>query len=282
MFPYFHILYFQLGPVKIFTWGLFVSLGFLAAILFLIKKHPDDKNNLIDLLIYILLGSMLGARLFFVLFYSGDILGGLREFYKIWNGGMSSFGGFAGGTLAAYLFSRLKKVDFRDMANELVLALPLGLAIARIGCYLVNDHPGIKTNLTFLAVNYPDGARFDLGLLLAVFDAALFIYFLLRRTKNRLGEFLMIYSAGRYVLDFLRVGEPTFAGLIPSQYGSMILFAIGAILSIKCKTMKKISLDFMKSEKITKVLFYVFIALLVVNQLAAAFILLFKKINKFI
>lgn len=275
MFPYLHILYFQLGPIKIYTWGLFVSLGFLVAFFLLIKKYPAEKNILIDLLLYILAGSMLGARLFFILFYSGDIAGGLRDFFKIWNGGMSSFGGFFGGALAVFIYARLKKIKFYPLAEKLAFVLPLGLAIARIGCYLINDHPGISTGSGFFAVNYPDGARYDMGLLLMFFDATIFIYFLLKKGLY-LEKFLLIYGGGRFLLDFLRIGEPSLAGLLPSQYGSILLFATGIILTIKNM---KFNMEFLKSEKLTKILFYIFTGLLVLNQLFAAFILLFKKIK---
>lgn len=244
MLPYLHFLYFQLGPVKIYTWGLFVSLGFLAALFVLIKKYPGHKEIFTDLLLYILIGSMIGARFFYVLFYAPDVLGGLKNFYKIGDGGMASFGGIFGGALAVYIYARIKKIKFYELAEKIAFVLPLGLAIARIGCYLMNDHRGVKTNWNFLAVAYPDGARFDLGFLEFLFCAAIFIYFVLKRPRSSreatkgeekslyLENFLIIYGLGRFFLDFLRVGEPVYAGLIPSQYGSIILTVTGACLLI--------------------------------------------------
>jgi len=247
MLPYLHLLYFRFGPIKVYTWGLFVSLGFLIALAVLIKKYPKDKNVFIDLLFYILIGSMFGARLFYVLFYAPDMFGGLKDFFKIWQGGMSSFGGFFGGALVAYVYARVKKIKFYGLAEKVAFAAPLGLAIARIGCYLINDHPGVKTSWNFMAVAYPDGARFDLGLLEFFLCAAIFIYFVLKRPPSSrkagkgaekplyLENFLVIYGLGRFLLDFLRVGERACAGLIPSQYGSIILLAIGLYLIIKNK-----------------------------------------------
>lgn len=237
MLPYLHLLYIELGPVKIYTWGFFVSLGFLAALAFLAKKYPAEKNIFIDLLLYVLIGAMAGARLFYVLFYAPDTTSALWDFWKIWQGGMSSFGGFFGGTLAACIYARVKKIKFLWLANRVAFVLPLGLAIARIGCYLINEHPGIKTMASPLSVAYPDGPRYDLGVLLFIFDALMFAYFLLRGRKpfNILANFLIIYGIGRFFLDFLRVGEPAYAGLIPSQYGSIILLAIGLYLSAKKK-----------------------------------------------
>lgn len=236
MLPYLHFLYFQLGSMKIYTWGFFTSLGFLAAYAVLLKKYPQDKNIFTDVLLYILIGAMIGARLFYILFYAPETLAALRDFWKIWQGGMSSFGGFFGGAMAAYIFTRIKKINFYELAEKAAFVLPLGLAIARIGCYLINDHPGIKTTASPLSVAYPDGPRYDLGLLLFIFDSLLFLYLFFRRKSfNVLANFLIIYGIGRFLLDFLRVGESAYAGLLPSQYGSIILLAIGIYLAVKKK-----------------------------------------------
>ncbi len=231
MLPYLHLLFIQLGPVKIYTWGFFVSLGFLAAYAVLIKKYPSEKNIFTDSLLYILIGSMIGARLFYVLFYAPETLSAIRDFWKIWQGGMSSFGGFFAGFAVIYFYAKIKKINLYVLSGKIAFVLPLGLAISRIGCYLINDHPGIKTIASPLSVAYPDGPRFDLGLLLLIFDAMLFAYLALKKKKTLyLESFLIIFGAGRFLLDFLRVEEPRFAGLIPSQYGSILMIAIGIYL----------------------------------------------------
>lgn len=230
MLPYFHLLFLELGPVKIYTWGFFASLGFLIATLFLIKKYPAEKDHFVNLLLYILIGGMVGARLFFIAFYGQTPA---QDILKIWQGGMSSFGGFIGGAAAIFIYSRRKKLNLYDLFSKIAFALPLGLAIARLGCYLINDHPGIKTVASPLSVAYPDGPRFDLGLFLLIFNILLFIYMLLKRQPSYLESFLLIYGIGRFFLDFLRIGEPQYAGLIPSQYGSILMIGIAFYIIIK-------------------------------------------------
>ncbi|MFA5133759.1 MAG: prolipoprotein diacylglyceryl transferase family protein [Patescibacteria group bacterium] len=233
MLPYVNFQYLALGPIKIYTWGFFVSLGFLAAVFFLIKKYPQEKDRIIDLLLYVLLGSILGARLFFIAFYGEAPF---RDILKIWQGGMSSFGGFIGGTVAIFIYSFVKKIKLRALLDKIALALPLGLAIARIGCFLINDHPGIKTTISIFSVAYPDGPRFDLGFLLMIFNLLLFLYLFFKGGKeNYLESFLFLYGIGRFFLDFLRVGEAKAAGLVPSQYGSIVMIGIALFLIIKNK-----------------------------------------------
>ncbi len=217
--------------MKIYTWGFLVSLGFLAAYAVLLKKYPSEKNIFSDILLYALIGAMIGARLFYILFYAPETLAALADFWKVWQGGMSSFGGFFGGFAAICFYARAKKINLYALCQKVAFVLPLGLAISRIGCYLINDHPGIKTMASPLSVAYPDGPRFDLGLLLFIFDAMLFAYLALKPKKNLyLENFLVIFGIGRFLLDFLRVGEPIYAGLIPSQYGSILMIAIGFYL----------------------------------------------------
>jgi len=144
--------------------------------------------------------------------------------------------------LAIYFYARVKKINLYALFQKIAFVLPLGLAIARIGCYLINDHPGIKTIASLLSVAYPDGPRYDLGLLLFIFDAMLFAYLALKPRKTLyLESFLIIFGIGRFLLDFLRVGEPRFAGLLPSQYGSIIMIGIGLYLITNYKKYAKLA-----------------------------------------
>ncbi|MCG2694262.1 prolipoprotein diacylglyceryl transferase [Candidatus Parcubacteria bacterium] len=259
MIPYLHFLYLQLGSIKIYTWGFFVSLGFLITLAILVRQYPKEKNMFIDLALYIIIGAIIGSRLFYVAIYAPDTLEAFKNIFKIWEGGMASFGGILGGASAMLLYLRKKKLNLYEYAQKIAFILPLGLAIGRIGCFLVNDHPGIKTIAMPFSLAYPDGARFDLGYLLMLFNAFLFMYFLILRKRSLdfardnfsqegkrkisypqvkqlyLENFLLIYGIGRFLLDFLRIDEPKIAGLIPSQYGSMLLVALGSYLIIKTK-----------------------------------------------
>ena len=235
MLPFLHLVYFQLGPVKIYTWGFFVALGFLITLFLLIKKYPQEKDMFIELFLYILVGAIIGARVFFIFFYSNIGLEPFKNFFKIWDGGMSSMGGIAGGILAAYLYAAGKKINFYALAQKLAFVLPLGLAIGRIGCALNNDHPGIKTWAHPLSIAYPDSPRFDLGFLEIIFAALIFIFFSVlqksyppphqstspiwrfmskiwygggQKKHLFLEKFLIIFGTGRFLMDFLRIGEP--------------------------------------------------------------------------
>jgi len=80
--------------------------------------------------------------------------------------GLSSFGGFFGGTVAAFWFSRARRLSMLALADVFCFAFPSAWIFARAGCFVVHDHPGIESDF-FLAVANYDGegvARHDLGL----------------------------------------------------------------------------------------------------------------------
>ena len=82
MIPYFHFEFIRLGPLKLYMWGFFVSLGFLAVLVFFIKKYPKEKEIFVDLILYILIGAIVGARLFYSLFYTPELSTGLKNILK--------------------------------------------------------------------------------------------------------------------------------------------------------------------------------------------------------
>src|SRR4029079_2229151 len=82
--------------------------------------------------------------------------------FKLWEG-LSSFGGFTGAAIGAFLWKWRYRVPALPYADAVASAFPLGWVFGRSGCSVAHDHPGIHSDAWF-AVRYPEGARFDLGL----------------------------------------------------------------------------------------------------------------------
>jgi len=241
MLPYFGASTINIGPVPIQVWGLWVSLGLLVSIILaykLAQKYLLSGAVILDLATWAIIGAFIMARVFHVVFYEplyyvqnpGDIL-------KIWQGGASSLGGFAGAFLAVWIFAKLKHFKYEELLPYFdvgAVSLWLGWGIGRIGCYMINDHPGIRTNF-FLAVNYPGGARFDLGLmesllgfLLFVICLALFKKLIRIRWGLVAGLSFMVYAAARFCLDFLRSTDLPYSDLryfylTPAQWGMIAI-----------------------------------------------------------
>lgn len=214
-----------------------VSLGIIAAVLLmshLTKRQGLNKNVILDLAIWAIVGGFVGARLFHIFFYyPAFYLQYPSEIVKVWHGGLSSLGGFVGAALAVFIFARKRKLtleNFLPYADITSVCLWLGWGIGRIGCFLIHDHPGTLSHF-MLAAKYPGGARHDLGLYDSIVGFVLFIIFFLlfkRLTKMRDGLVMayswMSYAVARFFLDFLRAtdlpgSDVRYAHLTPAQWG---------------------------------------------------------------
>lgn len=237
MFPYIVSTAISFGPITIQTWGLFVVFGFLAgaaASAWLAKRRGLKPVVVWDTLGLIIIGAMIGARLFHVIFYEpAYYLANPSEFFAIWHGGLSMMGGLFGAAVAGLGYLKYKKLDLIRYSDVLIFGLPLGYFIGRIGCFMIHDHPGLPTNF-FLGVQYPDGiVRHDLGLYHSLLGLAMFLFFLVLQKKyqTRVGifvvSFFIIYGVARLFLDFLREGDACLWFLTPGQWFGMIMIMVG-------------------------------------------------------
>jgi phosphatidylglycerol:prolipoprotein diacylglycerol transferase len=140
--PQFDPVAIHLGPLAVHWYGLMYMAGFLMFVgmgnlrirsgrSFMTSKMLDD------LLMYGVLGVVLGGRLGYVLFYKpGEYLAHPAEILRVWEGGMSFHGGFIGVVLAMMLFARRHGKSFWDIADFVAPLVPLGLAAGRIGNFI--------------------------------------------------------------------------------------------------------------------------------------------------
>jgi phosphatidylglycerol:prolipoprotein diacylglycerol transferase len=168
-----------------------------------------------------------------VLLSAGPVETGPRDWLAFWNG-MDSFGGFFGALVGLALYFRRR--PWVRHADVLLQALVMGWVFGRLGCTLVHDHVGRRTDF-FLAIQFPGGARHDLGLyeflftLLILVPAVLWINRRPRPAGTTLWVIPLLYAPVRFLLDFLRHTDlpnpdPRYAGLTSSQYASLVSLGI--------------------------------------------------------
>ena len=242
MIPYIGLLYIDIFGIRIYIWGLFAALGFFVGLMLLMgfgKKRGLNQDHLLNLFFWIMVAAIAGGRAFEVLVYNpAYYFLHPAEIIKFWAGGMSSFGGILGALAAFLIYIRVKKLPWVEYADALIYPLSLGLGIGRIGCFLINEHPGRLTNF-FLGVRYPDGIRHDLGLQFALFDFAVFAILTIAARRYQPGKliktFIFTYFPFRFFLEFLRatdlpMSDARYFGLTPAQWGSLIFLALGTLL----------------------------------------------------
>lgn len=203
-----------------------------------------NKKILLDWAVWAIIAAFVGARLADVFFYNWPIYSSNPlNILKVWQGGLSSFGGFIGAAAASVIYARVKKIDFWEYADAIMYGFPLGLGIGRLGCFISHLHIGKPSNF-FLAVAFPGGPRLDMGLIESILGFAVFaIYFLfLRKTSQPifLPLTMVIYGAARFILDFWRATDLPYAdtrylSLTPAQYGSVLL-VLGGVYIFKLRS----------------------------------------------
>jgi phosphatidylglycerol:prolipoprotein diacylglycerol transferase len=130
------------------TYGVMLALAFVAAI-WLAQKEAErqgqDPNLVGDLAFWILVSSLVGARLFFILVNWSDYFGSsafvttrfgrIPRLFALWEGGMVFYGGFIAAALAAAAYLRVKKMPFLPWADTLIPSVAFGQLLGRIGCF---------------------------------------------------------------------------------------------------------------------------------------------------
>ncbi|MFP2924336.1 prolipoprotein diacylglyceryl transferase [Pyxidicoccus sp. 3LG] len=239
MIPYWQAPSFKLGPVTLEPFGVFVALGIILAARLLVRnaeKQGLDPTPLADFAPWgVGIGILVGHWVHLFFYHPEELSKSPFQILKVWDG-LSSFGGLLGGILAAVFFFKARKLRFSDYADAFALGVAPGWAVARLGCFAVHDHPGVRTDF-FLAVAFPNGARHDLGMYDAI---ALFLIsgllYALRNAGALKGRLLpltaLLYSVCRFLFDFLRATDMSYVdaryfGLTPAQYGCIVLAAYG-------------------------------------------------------
>lgn len=240
LIPWFEPRGLSLGPFTLQTFGVLSALGVLVGALLAARAARADGldgQTVLDFAVVGVAAGVLGGHLVHLGFYHREELADPWRILVFWEG-LSSMGGLLGAMVAALLWFRRKGIAFAPFADAYALGLAPGWGIARVGCFTVHDHPGIRSDFP-LAVAFPGGARHDLGLYeaLLLFALAALLWTLRRRGRLR-GSLLpllaLLYGTGRFLLDFLRArpGELPYTdarqwGLTFAQWFALGLVAYG-------------------------------------------------------
>ena len=143
----------SLGPVSIHWYGVIILagmlLGYFLANRETIKKGlPDDL--FMDLMMYIIIFSLIGARLYYVFFNLDYYFFNPLDIIKVWEGGMAIHGGLIGGFLAGLIYTKKKGYSFFQIADIAAPSILLGQAIGRWGNFINQEAHGGPVSRDFL------------------------------------------------------------------------------------------------------------------------------------
>ena len=147
---------FQIFGMEFTIYGMLIAVGALLGMGLVVLeagRNHEDQNKYLDMMILSLAASVVGSRLFYVIFSWELYQGNLRTIFDVRNGGYAFYGGLLGGVLAATLFCRLAKLPFWQMADTVSLGLLLGQVVGRWGNFFNREAFGKYTN-SFLYLRF--------------------------------------------------------------------------------------------------------------------------------
>lgn len=238
---------FTLGGIPVPWYTLLYLAGVVLATLFFVslarrKQLFKSDEATIELIISVLWGVIIGARLGYIIFYGDESY--LREPWRIispydftlgeWVGirGLSFHGGLLGGMIGLWRFSREAGRHFWDFADALVQAIPIGLFFGRIGNFLNHELIGRPTEVMWGMLLIPGETflRHPAVLYEALFEGGVLFFFLLllnrlgARSGNLAAFFLIGYGLIRFFLEFFR--EATLIANLGITLGQAFSFAM--------------------------------------------------------
>lgn len=250
-----HPIIFKFGLLTIYSYGLTVAIAFILGI-YISSKEAVRKNinvNLIyDLTFYLVIGSLIGARIYYVLFFNhATFLNDPLYIFKLWQGGLAIHGAIFGGITAIWLFSKWRNVNFLDICDITAPSVILGQAIGRIGCFLNGCCFGVPTCSDF-GIKFPEGSLPYLAYgdaylhptqlyeILLDFLGFLILWASRKKITFKGGIFLLyiiLYGAIRLVVAQFRSDNSYVwhTGIKTAQFISVLMIVIGAIIFLKKK-----------------------------------------------
>ena len=251
-------IFMSFGIINIYWYGVFVVLGFLAAlgVSFFFAKHYLVKNDvLFDLSFWLIVTGIIGARIYDIFLQLPYYVQNPLAIFKIWQGGLAIHGGIIAGIITIYIFSYLQKISPWRLLALIVPGLALGQAIGRWGNYFNQELFGLPTTsswgipidsinrpIAYLTDNYfqPTFLYESLGCFIIFIFLYLFNLYLIKKKQLMdyyfvwmLSFYVVLYSMLRFGLEFIRIDEtPVFLALRWPQFISLILIFLSSILII--------------------------------------------------
>jgi phosphatidylglycerol---prolipoprotein diacylglyceryl transferase len=253
---------FTIGDFTVTSFGLMMFLSFVGGAWVLARqfeKRGLDPEAAWDMLLWIALGGIVGAKLYYVgLHYDALLENPVRELTN--RGGLVWYGGFIGGVLAFYWQVRRRNLPLVPSFDATAPALALAYAIGRMGCFLVGDDYGRPTE-SWVGIAFPEGyppstagyfrsigtdipAEIPDAAVLAVHPTqlyevalALVMFAILWRLSGRLrtgrlfGLYLAMYGVLRFGIEFVRAKTDLIVlGLTTSQIASLVLLVLAGVI----------------------------------------------------
>ncbi|MFQ4141619.1 prolipoprotein diacylglyceryl transferase [Chlorogloeopsis sp. ULAP02] len=240
----------RIGPIAIRWYGLLIATAVLIGVAlsqYLAKRRNVNPELIGDLSIWLVIGAIPAARLYYVLFEWSEYAQHPERIIAIWQGGIAIHGAILGGLVASIIFAKLKRVSFWQLADLVAPSLILGQAIGRWGNFFNSEAFGDPTNLPWKLYIPPERRPPELANFeyfhptflyeslwnLMVFALLITLFFRGLRGKPPLKTgtlftlYLAAYSLGRLWIEGLRTDSLMLGPLRIAQVVSLVGIFLG-------------------------------------------------------
>ncbi|MDE6608541.1 MAG: prolipoprotein diacylglyceryl transferase [Lachnospiraceae bacterium] len=257
-------------------YGIIIGFGVLAGILMAVREAKvtgQDPDTYWDFAIYAVIFSVIGARIYYVIFAWEHYKDNPLSVFNFRNGGLAIYGGVIAAFLTLFIYSKIKKQNFFQMGDTGVLGLILGQIIGRWGNFMNRECFGQYTDTLFamrlpvvavrsneitveMADHVVDGINYiqvhPTFLYESVWNLFILILMLLYKGKKKFhGEICLFYlggyGIGRFFIEGLRTDQLLFpgTGIAVSQVLGLLLFAFSVVtdLTVRWRLKKGVSPD---------------------------------------
>lgn len=238
---------FSIFGIDIMWYAILITTGIILGLYFVSKLAVVknlDKEMPSDLLLWVLVPAILGARLYYVIFSWDYYSKNPSEIIMIRNGGLAIYGGLLTAFLITYIYSKKKNISFLTILDIFAPGIALGQAIGRWGNFINKEAYGRATDLPWAIII--DGQKVHPTFLyesLGDFIIFIVLYNLCKKNRNENGTiialYFILYGILRFFVEGLRTDSLYFLGMRVSQIVSLVLIAIGLIIYIRNKKVNK-------------------------------------------
>ncbi len=237
-----HPVLFHLGSFPVYSYGVLLFFALLTGVFVAsreLSKHDVDQSRLYALAAAIAVAGLIGSRLFYVLGHLSEFSGRWSRVFDINTVGLVYYGGLVAALPVGIYLMRRFKMPSGTVAGAIGLALPLSIAIARVGCFLNGCCGGKPSGLPW-AVTFPGSSTpvHPTQLYEAVLDLAVFALLLFVGTRYLEGWDLLLvslagYAVVRFLVEFYRQHADPHAALFFQGMSAAIFVACAAALAIR-------------------------------------------------
>ena len=221
--------------------GIVVSL-FLGAISK--EKFNIKFDDLLEIFIYSLIGGIIGARLYYCIFNIKFYLLNPSKIFAFRDGGLAIYGGIIFGILVAFVLSKIKKINFRNLLDYIAPYLALTQGIGRIGNFFNLEAYGKETSNLFRMGIFKNGNFIEVHPCFLYEGLACFTIFILLKILQKKRNFelqifslyMILYGFARFFIEVLRVDSLYLGNIKISQLVSLVFISIGVLIHINKKS----------------------------------------------